>query len=50
LSVGARGTGKTVVARHLRDRFREVSMKAAGQGCDLHLNCAEFSGGEIRTC
>lgn len=45
LIVGARGTGKTVIARQLRDRFREVSVKAAGQDWDFHLNCAEFSGG-----
>lgn len=43
LIIGARGTGKTEVARRLRAGFREWTAKASSDW-DFHLNCAEFRG------
>jgi transcriptional regulator with AAA-type ATPase domain len=44
LILGARGTGKTAVARRIRDAFREWTLKAPEQRWEFHLNCAEFRG------
>jgi len=41
--MGARGTGKTEIARRLRDGFREWTAQPVS-GWDFHLNCAEFRG------
>jgi sigma54-dependent transcription regulator len=43
LIMGARGTGKTEIARRLRDGFREWTAQPVS-GWDFHLNCAEFRG------
>lgn len=43
LIIGARGTGKTAVARKLRAGFREWGVKAVTDWA-FHLNCAEFRG------
>lgn len=43
LIVGARGTGKTEVARRLRDAFLEWTMKGPTPW-HYHLNCGEFRG------
>lgn len=43
LIIGARGTGKTEVARRLRQGFC-VSMARAASAWHFHLNCAEFRG------
>ncbi len=43
LIIGARGTGKTAIARRLRTAFREWTLKPT-TGWDFHLNCAEFRG------
>lgn len=43
LIIGARGTGKTAIARRLRTAFREWTMNTPGDW-DYHLNCAEFRG------
>jgi len=43
LIVGARGTGKTEVARKLREGFRDW-MARPPSTWEFHLNCAEFRG------
>jgi len=43
LIMGARGTGKTEIARRLRDGFREWTAQPVSSW-DFHLNCAEFRG------
>jgi transcriptional regulator with AAA-type ATPase domain len=43
LIMGARGTGKTEIARRLRAGFREWTAQSLSQW-DFHLNCAEFRG------
>lgn len=43
LIIGARGTGKTAVARMLRAGFREWTMQS-DTDWEFHLNCAEFRG------
>ncbi|APR75122.1 Psp operon transcriptional activator [Minicystis rosea] len=43
LIIGARGTGKTEVARRLREGFREWTAQSLSNW-DFHLNCAEFRG------
>ncbi|MFT3695686.1 MAG: sigma 54-interacting transcriptional regulator [Kofleriaceae bacterium] len=46
LILGSRGTGKTVVARKLRDQYREWTVRAAEPAWNFHLNCAEFGGAD----
>jgi transcriptional regulator with AAA-type ATPase domain len=41
--MGARGTGKTEIARRLREGFREWTAQSLSKW-DFHLNCAEFRG------
>jgi DNA-binding NtrC family response regulator len=43
LIMGARGTGKTEIARRLREGFRQWTAQPVS-GWDFHLNCAEFRG------
>jgi transcriptional regulator with AAA-type ATPase domain len=43
LIIGARGTGKTEVARKLREGFREWTAQSLSKW-EFHLNCAEFRG------
>lgn len=43
LIMGARGTGKTEIARRLRRGFREWTAQPLSRW-DFHLNCAEFRG------
>lgn len=43
LIMGARGTGKTEIARRLRTGFREWTAQPQSTW-DFHLNCAEFRG------
>lgn len=43
LIIGARGTGKTEVARRLRKGFREWTAQPLSKW-EFHLNCAEFRG------
>ncbi|NPC68952.1 sigma 54-interacting transcriptional regulator [Corallococcus exiguus] len=43
LIMGARGTGKTEIARRLREGFREWTAQSLSKW-DFHLNCAEFRG------
>jgi DNA-binding NtrC family response regulator len=43
LIMGARGTGKTEIARRLRDGFRVWTAQPVS-AWDFHLNCAEFRG------
>ena len=43
LIMGARGTGKTEIARRLRDDFRQWTGQPLSRW-DFHLNCAEFRG------
>lgn len=43
LIMGARGTGKTEIARRLREGFRQWIAKPTSKW-DYHLNCAEFRG------
>lgn len=44
LIIGARGTGKTEIARRLRALFREWKVKDTSGQWSFHLNCAEFTG------
>ncbi|CAG9261410.1 Sigma-54-dependent transcriptional regulator [Paraburkholderia unamae] len=43
LIIGARGTGKSNLARRLRDGFRDWQTRARDEW-NHHLNCAEFQG------